>query len=137
MNDQVKRYIREVKRELPCSPREKQRCIGELKADISDYLEKKPGATLEELQEAIGSPKTIAKAFMAQLSPEEHSHRLSARRTLVIGIISIVAVLAILIGVLSAVTAYHRNSFYDGYYVDTIEEVSSEIQSDPVPLTVH
>ena len=68
---------------------------------------------------------------MARLDPKELSHRLSAKRKIVIGVISIVVVLAIVVGVLVAVTAHKRHNFYDGYFVETFD--NSPAEADPAP----
>ena len=135
MNDTLKQYLQDVKILLPCSSREKQRCITELEADASAFLENHPNATLEELYSAIGSPQSIAESFMARTDPEQLSHRLSAKRKIAIGVVLIVAALAIVVGTLVAVTAYKRHNFYDGYFVDTVEELPSNAEPVPSPLT--
>lgn len=135
MNDALKQYLLEVKRLLPCSSSEKKRCIVELEADISAFLENHPSATLEELYSAIGSPESIAKSFMSRTDPEQLSHRLSAKRKIAIGVIVIVAILAIVVGTLFAVTTYMRHDFYDGYYVDTVNKIPISAEPVPSPLT--
>lgn len=135
MNDTLKQYLQEVKILLPCSSREKQRCITELEADASAFLENHPNATLEELYSAIGSPQSIAESFMARTDPEQLSHRLSVKRRIAVGIITIAVILAIVVGAIVAVTSYKRHNFYDGYFVDTVEELPSNAEPVPAPLT--
>lgn len=137
MNNKLDQYVREVNRLLPCSAKEKKRCIAELEADAYAYLEQNPDASLEELYEAVGSPHAIAQAFMAHLGPEQLSHRMSIKRKIVIGVISIAAILAIVVGSLVAVTAYKRHNFYNGYFVDTVDELPSNDEPNQVPLTEH
>lgn len=135
MNDALEQYLREVKRLLPCSAEEKKRCLEELRADIAAFLEHTPGASAEDVYAAFGTPKAIAESFMANTDPEQLSHRMSAKRKLVIGIISILALLAIVVGVLAAVTAYKRQNFYDGYFVETFDEVPAEAETAPSALS--
>lgn len=135
MNDTLKQYLLEVKRLLPCSSSEKKRCIVELEADVSALLENNPNATLEDLYSSIGSPESIAESFMARIDPKQLSHRLSAKRKISIGVIVIVAILAIVVGTLFAVTTYMRHDFYDGYYVDTVNKIPVSAEPVPSPLT--
>ena len=134
MNNKLEQYIREVNQLLPCSAKEKKRCIAELKADASAYLEQNPDASWDELYEAVGSPHSIAQAFMAHLGPEQLSHRMSIKRKIVIGVISIAAILAIIVGSLVAVTAYKRHDFYNGYFVDTVDELPLDAEPTNSPV---
>lgn len=113
-------YFRDVKKLLPCSAKEKQRCIDELEADVTAFLEHHPDASLTEIYDSIGSPESIAKSFMDRVSPNELSHKLSAKRKIVVGILAIALVLAAIVASLAAVTTHMRQDFYDGYYVETI-----------------
>ena len=135
MNDTLKQYLQEVKRLLPCSSSEKKRCIIELEADASAFLENHPNATMAELYSAIGSPESIAKSFTAQINPKVLSHKLSAKHKISVGVTVIVAVLAIVVGILYAVTTYMRHDFYDGYYVDTVNKIPISAEPLPSPLT--
>ena len=134
MNDSMKSYLQEVKRRLPCGRREKWRCGKELEADVSAFLGAHPNATLEDLYAAFGSPQDIAEAYMARTDPK----RVSRKRYWVIGLV-IAAILAIVIGVLAAVTAHKRQAFYGGYYVDQVtvyeslpSEAEAEAESTPI-----
>ncbi len=124
-------YFRDVKKLLPCSAKEKQRCIDELEADVTAFLEHHPDASLTEIYDSIGSPESIAKSFMDRVSPNELSHKLSAKRKIVVGILAIALVLAAIVAVLVAVTANKRQVFYEGYYVETFE--STPDNADPAP----
>lgn len=137
MNDTLNQYLHEVKRLLPCSSSEKKRCIAELEADISSFLEKCPQATPEELYSAVGSPQSIAASFMVRLDPKELSRRLSAKRKIVIGVISIAIVLAVVVGTLSAVTAYKCQNFYDGYFVETFDVPPDDVEPAPSALSTY
>lgn len=132
MNDTLlKQYLLNVKKLLPCSSREKKRCILELEADVSAFLEAHPNATQEELYSAIGSPESIAKSFMERISPNELSYKLSAKRKVVAGILAIAVVLATISIILVAVTEIKRQNFYDGYFVETFD--SAPDGTEPVP----
>lgn len=137
MNDVKKRYFGEIKRQLPCNAKEKNRCIMDLEGDVDDFLENCPGATYEDLCTEVGNPQTIAKSFLERIDPKQLSHRVSAKRKIAIGVIVVVALLAIVVGVSFIVTAYMRHDFYDGYYVDTVDKIPSDAEPIPSPLEVH
>ena len=67
MSDNTRaQYSRDVKELLPCSAKEKQRCIDELEADVTAFLEHHPDASLTPKWILIlsGSPESIAKSFI-------------------------------------------------------------------------
>ena len=129
--------FRDVKKLLPCSAKEKQRCIDELEADVTAFLEHHPDASLTEIYDSIGSPESIAKSFMDRVSPNELSHKLSAKRKIVVGILAIALVLAAIVASLAAVTTHMRQDFYDGYYVETIDSIPENADPTPSALSLH
>ena len=92
MNDEKKQYFREIKRLLPCNAKEKKLCIMDLERDVDDFLENCPGATLEALCAAIGTPQSIAESFLERIDPEQLSHKMSAKRKIAIGVIAVDAI---------------------------------------------
>ena len=130
-------YFRDVKKLLPCSAKEKQRCIDELEADVTAFLGHHPDASLTEIYDSIGSPESIAKSFMDRVSPNELSHKLSAKRKIVVGILAIALVLAAIVASLAAVTTHMRQDFYDGYYVETIDSIPENADPTPSVLSLH
>ena len=130
-------YFRDVKKLLPCSAKEKQRCIDELEADVTAFLEHHPATSLTEIYDSIGSPESIAKSFMDRVSPNELSHKLSAKRKIVVGILAIALVLAAIVASLAAVTTHMRQDFYDGYYVETIDSIPENADPTPSALSLH
>ena len=130
-------YFRDVKKLLPCSAKEKQRCIDELEADVTAFLEHHPDASITEIYDSIGSPESIAKSFMDRVSPNELSHKLSAKRKIVVGILAIALVLAAIVASLAAVTTHMRQDFYDGYYVETIDSIPENADPTPSALSLH
>ena len=132
MNSVQKQYFREIKDLLPCSARQRRRCVMKLEDTVSSFLERDPNATLEDLHEAFGSPESIAEAFLERLSPEEFSKRLSAKWNIAISIIAIVALLAIVLSVVSIVFANDIHNYHNGYFVDTRSELPSNFSISPV-----
>jgi hypothetical protein len=130
-------YFRDVKKLLPCSTKEKQRCIDELEADVTAFLEHHPDASLTEIYDSIGSPESIAKSFMDRVSPNELSHKLSAKRKIVAGILAIAIVLATIVAVLVTVTANRCQDFYDGYYVETFDSAPDNADPSPSALSTY
>ena len=129
MNDVKKQYFREIKRLLPCNAKEKKRCIMDLERDVDDFLENCPSATLEVLYVAIGTPQLISESFLERIDPEQLSHKMSAKRKIAIGVIAVVAALAIAIGIVVVVFADDLRNYHNGYDVD----IHYELPSDTIP----
>lgn len=87
------------------------------------------GATLEALCAAIGTPQSIAESFLERIDPEQLSHKMSAKRKIAIGVIAVVAALAIAIGIVVVVFADDLRNYHNGYDVD----IHYELPSDTIP----
>lgn len=131
MNETLKQYLLEVKRLLPCSSSEKKRCIMELETDISAFLENHPNASLEDLYVAIGSPESIAKSFIARIDPKQLSHRLSSKRKIAIGVIAIIAFLAVVVGAVAVSVANDVHDVQNGHFT---EFIGDSVETEP-PIT--
>lgn len=137
MNDVKKQYFQEIKRLLPCNAKEKKRCIRELESDVDDFLEDCPSPTFEVLCAAIGSPQAIAQSFLEGIDPEQLSHKVSAKRKIVIGVVAVVAMLAIALGIIAFVFADDLHDYRGGYAVETYKKGPSDNAPLPSPLTIN
>lgn len=78
---------------------------------------------------AIGTPQSIAESFLERIDPEQLSHKMSAKRKIAIGVIAVVAALAIAIGIVVVVFADDLRNYHNGYDVD----IHYELPSDTIP----
>ena len=122
MSDILVQYFRDVKKLLPCSPKEKQRCIDELEADVTAFLEHHPDASLAKIYDSVGSPEVIAESFMSRISPQELSHKVSTKRRIAIGVIVIVTLLAVVIGAVAIRIANDVHDIHKGYFVEFTDD---------------
>lgn len=127
MNDVKKQYFREIKRLLPCNAKAKKRCIMELKSDVEDFLGYCPDATFDALCSAIGSPQAVAKSFLEDTDPEQISHKVSAKRKIIIGVVAVIAVLAIILSVIAFLFLDELTNYHHGYYVEYCDELPSAV----------
>ena len=63
-----KKYIRQVKKYLLCSYKEKKRIISDINSIIDDFLSNNSQADITQLEKEIGTPQEIAEGFMENLS---------------------------------------------------------------------
>lgn len=59
-NPALKRYIRSIRKILPCSGKMKKNIISQISETIEDYLLQDPTADLETIQAHFGTPQEIA-----------------------------------------------------------------------------
>lgn len=59
-NPALKRYIRSIRKILPCSGKMKKNIISQISETIEDYLLQDPTADLETIQTHFGTPQEIA-----------------------------------------------------------------------------
>ena len=60
---EVRRYLKNVKSSLPCSFSAKAAFISMLKAQISDFIDKFPDSSINDVINQFGTPETIASEF--------------------------------------------------------------------------
>jgi hypothetical protein len=63
-NPALKRYIRSIRKILPCSGKMKKNIISQISETIEDYLLQDPTADLETIQAHFGTPQKIAAHCM-------------------------------------------------------------------------
>ena len=137
MDDIKRKYFLEIKRLLPCDVKEKKRCIKELEYDVDEFLENSPSATFEAMCKALGSPQEVARSFLESTDPERLSCKVSAKRRIAIGVVAVVAMLAVALGLMAFIFADDLHDYRGGYAVETYERNSSENVPMPSPLTIN
>lgn len=63
-NPALKRYMRSIRKILPCSGKMKKNIISQISETIEDYLLQDPSADLETIQTHFGTPQKIAAHCM-------------------------------------------------------------------------
>ena len=64
MTKELLRYHRQVKKALDCPKSMRDRFLADARRMTDDFLVENPGATLDELQSAIGKPNQLAAMFL-------------------------------------------------------------------------
>ena len=59
-------YLRQVKKHLTCSPKERNRFLHRTEQMLDAFLEENPDATEEDLYLALGSPEELAEQMMEE-----------------------------------------------------------------------
>lgn len=91
----AKKYLRAVRRQLPCGHRQKRRYIVDLKLAVLPYMLLHPDATAEELCSRFGSPKSIADSFLSTADPSDFAKLHIQKRRLELACASLFLVLIV------------------------------------------
>jgi hypothetical protein len=122
----LRRYLRQVKRALPCSNTLKKQVLTALCNDVSLYLEEHPDTNEDTLTKVFGVPAQIAQTYIDELPTTELMEKLHDRKKLrraVIAIVGACALLCVLLwggAVLAALREVQERT--DPYYEIIIEE---------------
>lgn len=115
-NRHARKYCRLVRSFLPCSLKQHRLILGEIKSNLSAYLEENPSASFEEIESRFGAPRQIAVAYVEEMGTEELLKQLRIRKRIFSVICAGVALALLIWG--SMVTAVYIDSRKadNGYY---------------------
>ena len=119
-NAALRRYCRAVGRWLPCSRREKKRILAGLRADVSAFLERTPGAGTAQIEAQFGQPQVIAAACVENLDAKELLRILLVRRRVAAAVMAAIAAALILWGAGIVWELVELNNVLGGYGVTTV-----------------
>jgi len=137
MSNVKKQYLKEVKRLLPYESAQKKHCLSELDHSITLFLKDTPGASLKTMYQKYGHPEDIAASYLDRVEPAELSKATAAKRRIICCVACACALVVIIIAVFAVSYMNELEDYHDGYYVDTFEEVPSNVEAMPSPLTVN
>lgn len=119
-NKIVGRYMRRVAHGMPVGGTQKRQFLGELKDDITRYIEENPDATPSQLERQFGSPDDIAADFISQMPYREINCKFHIR-TRMFTVAVIAALLFVTIWLSTALFAMRDALENDpGYIVDNL-----------------
>ena len=114
VNKAIKKYLKSVQRQLPCSYLVKKAIIKELRQTISEDYENQ-NVTLEELTNKYGTPEEIAEGFQcADISKKLHKRVVIMRAAIAcaVAIVVILTVIAIVLACTSGGDTYTSNYYF-------------------------
>ena len=103
-NRDVKRYLREVKRWLPCRRKLKKHIIGEIEHNLAAFAAEVPKGGYDAIVARFGTPQQIASAYVDELETPELLKDLLIKRRIIsavaAGVAAVVLVWAVAVGML-------------------------------------
>lgn len=118
-NRQARKYCRCVRSFLPCSVKQRRLILGEIKSNLSAYLEENPSASFKEIESRFGTPRQIAVAHVEEMGTEELLKQFRIRKK-IITVICACAALALLIWASAITIAFIDHQKAVNGYCDVI-----------------
>ena len=115
VNKAIKKYLKSVQRQLPCSYLVKKAIIKELRQTISEDYENQ-NVTLEELTNKYGTPEEIAEGFQCADSSKRLHKRVVIMRAAIACAVAIVVILAVIAIVLACTSG--SDTYTTNYYLE-------------------
>ena len=119
-NKIVRQYLRQVRKAVPCSGKERRQLVQQLEESVAQYVSEHGAETVDDIGREFGSPGEIWEAFL-QNKDAAYIQRQLALKNRVCRIVVIAAVvLMIVVAVLGTLRFIDFYRFTHGYIVETI-----------------
>ena len=122
----LRRYCREIRKELPGGRNMRRLVLGKLTAAVEEYLKEKPDAGYDELVMRFGDPKTIAASCVEEMDTTEILCTIALRKR-ILTVATAAALVALLLWASVVGIAYMKNqNRSNGYFTEQIVNVVSD-----------
>ena len=119
----VWRYLREIRRQLPGSGKQREQILLQVENSVLDYASENPDADYDMIAARFGSPKRIAASYLEELEGQELVQHLRVRKK----IVQVMALAALAIVLLWACVVYSAKAEFDanmnGHFEERIVDV--------------
>ena len=125
-NAGVRRFLREIRKNIPGGGKQKKQIVEQVKASILEYVAEMPDATYDDLLARFGTPEQIAASYLEEMDISDIRKQLAIRKKIML-IISLSAICIVLlwIGVVSAAWI-HSYKHINGH-IESVVEVEERI----------
>ena len=120
IDKEIDEYIAEIKRNLICSPSQKNTIINDLRESVVNYVEENNIDDIKKVYAQFGTPQDIADQSISDTEPQKIKKTYNHHRVIIIGVV--VAVLIVAIVIIWAALDGHKST--NGYFVETLETTS-------------
>lgn len=119
MNEQLKKYYRSIRRNLPFFVKLRRQIMERIDQDIAAYLEENPRADMETVQQHFGTPRQIADACIEEMTGAEILQKIKIKRA-VIATVCIAAAIALVMWGVTLGAAWMDNHDSENGYAEII-----------------
>lgn len=124
----LKRYIRSIRRVLPCCRKMKKSIISQLNQSIKDFLVQHPNADADMLQAHFGTPQQIAATCIDVQNTPAMLKKYSLKKRVQAITVSTMATLILTLSGYIAFDAYLDTGYETKYVVETIFITEGEVE---------
>lgn len=120
MNKELKRYFKDIKKNLPCYNTAMRKMLDDLKASVNAYVNESGTTQIDEIERHFGAPENIAKEFAVGLDNAYiKSYKFKKRVTAIV-----LSVLAAILVIIAAIAIYIVASNEDNKPILYNDEIS-------------
>lgn len=124
-NKACRRYLRQVRRLLPCARDTRNRITAELRASLAAFSEENPAVTAEELQARFGMPETVAASCLEATETAVVLRKLQTKRRIVKAVAATLLLMLLFWVGLQVIVYQNVKSALNGYSVISEIEIDS------------
>lgn len=119
-NKIVRQYLRQVRKAVPCSGKERRQLVQQLEESVAQYVSEHGAETVDDISREFGSPGEIWEAFLQNKDAAYIQRQLALKNRICRIVIVMAAVLVIIVAILGTLRFIDFYRFTHGYIVETI-----------------
>lgn len=118
-NKIVRQYLRQVRKAVPCSGKERRQLVQQLEESVAQYVSEHGAETVDDISREFGSPGEIWEAFLQNKDAAYIQRQLALKNRICRIVIVMAAVLVIIVAILGTLRLIDWYQFTHGYVVET------------------
>lgn len=126
-NKIVRQYLRQVRKAVPCSGKERRQLVQQLEESVAQYVSEHGAETVDDISREFGSPGEIWEAFLQNKDAAYIQRQLALKNRICRIAIVMAAVLVIIVAILGTLRFIDGYQFRHGYAVEKIVEDPKEV----------
>lgn len=126
-NKIVRQYLRQVRKAVPCSGKERRQLVQQLEESVAQYVSEHGAETVDDISREFGSPGEIWEAFLQNKDAAYIQRQLTLKNRICRIVIGMAAVLVIIVAILGTLRFIDGYQFRHGYVVEKIVEDPKEV----------
>ena len=126
-NEIVRQYLRQVRKAVPCSGKERRQLVEQLEESVAQYVSEHGAETVDDISREFGSPGEIWEAFLQNKDAAYIQRQLALKNRVCRIVIVMAAVLVIIVAILGTLRFIDGYQFRHGYVVEKIVEDPKEV----------
>ena len=126
-NKIVRQYLRQVRKAVPCSGKERRQLVQQLEESVAQYVSEHGAETVDDISREFGSSGEIWEAFLQNKDTAYIQRQLALKNRICRIVIVMAAVLVIIVAILGTLRFIDGYQFRHGYVVEKIVEDPKEV----------